>query len=51
MKVVMTVLKFECTKYRCDRCNHEWVPRKDKLPIICPVCKSPYWNRKRGEIN
>jgi len=36
--------------YRCERCNHEWVP-KDKdaehEPVACPKCKSPYWNRPR----
>jgi DNA-directed RNA polymerase subunit RPC12/RpoP len=37
--------------YRCERCGHIWVPRKyemtkdkKKEPIICPKCKSPYWN-------
>ena len=31
---------------RCERCGHEWIPRtKVKVdPIICPKCKSPYWN-------
>jgi len=35
--------------YRCERCNHEWVPRSkiDELPTICPKCKSPYWNTPR----
>jgi DNA-directed RNA polymerase subunit RPC12/RpoP len=34
--------------YRCERCNHEWVPRdKDQEPRVCPRCKSPYWNRPR----
>lgn len=32
--------------YECERCKHQWVPRSklDELPIICPKCKSPYWN-------
>jgi len=33
-------------KEKCLRCNHEFVKRIDK-PIVCPKCKSPYWNRKR----
>jgi uncharacterized OB-fold protein len=35
--------------YRCERCGHLWVPRSkiDELPIICPKCKSPYWNKSR----
>jgi len=41
--------------YSCERCAHMWVSRnldssKSKLPIVCPKCKSPYWNipKKRG---
>ena len=33
--------------YKCERCGHIWVPRKysdKKDPVICPKCKSPYWN-------
>ena len=35
--------------YRCERCNHEWIPRRhsDQEPSVCPKCKSPYWNRPR----
>ena len=37
--------------YRCERCEHEWIPRgeseTDKEPRVCPKCKSPYWNRPR----
>ena len=34
--------------YRCVRCEHEWVPRqKGQVPLVCPSCKSPYWNRPR----
>lgn len=32
--------------YRCLRCEHEWVPREDKLPKVCPRCKSHYWNKR-----
>jgi uncharacterized Zn ribbon protein len=33
----------------CKRCGHEWKPRNDKLPTVCPnpKCKSPYWNKPR----
>lgn len=27
----------------CIRCGHTWIPRK-KVIIICPRCKSPYFN-------
>jgi DNA-directed RNA polymerase subunit RPC12/RpoP len=32
--------------YRCQRCGHEWLPRKNSKgePKVCPKCKSPYWN-------
>lgn len=35
--------------FRCERCEHEWVPRETTKgePTICPECKSPYWNRPR----
>jgi len=32
---------------KCKRCGHEWTPRNDKPPKVCPKCKSPYWNRER----
>jgi len=30
--------------YKCERCEHEWIPRKNSNPIICPKCKSAYWD-------
>lgn len=38
--------------YRCERCEHEWLPRDNARddgidPKVCPKCKSPYWNRPR----
>jgi predicted Zn-ribbon and HTH transcriptional regulator len=33
--------------YRCERCNHEWVPNGEKEPKVCPKCHSPYWNSPR----
>ena len=35
--------------YRCSRCGHEWVPRLEVKPEICPKCKSPYWDRPKKE--
>lgn len=32
---------------KCLRCNHIWLPKKKnkhKISIVCPKCKSPYWN-------
>lgn len=31
---------------RC-RCGHEWFPRGAEKPRVCPVCKSPNWDRPR----
>ncbi len=37
--------------YRCERCEHEWVPRdKNNEPRVCPKCKSPYWNVPRKAV-
>jgi DNA-directed RNA polymerase subunit RPC12/RpoP len=33
--------------YNCKRCNHEWANRNGREPIICPRCKSAYWNREK----
>ena len=33
--------------FKCERCEHEWAPRNKENPIICPKCKSPYWNKPR----
>jgi len=33
---------------RCERCEHEWVPRNlSSQPRVCPKCKSPYWDRPK----
>jgi len=34
-------------RYKCLRCNHEWIPRKDETPVVCSKCKSPYWNKAK----
>lgn len=33
--------------WRCERCSHEWIPRDEGEPNVCPKCKSPYWNKPR----
>lgn len=40
------------TVYSCERCEHSWIPRgaitgEEETPLVCPKCKSPYWNRPR----
>ena len=38
----MAKIKIEVDGYRCERCGHEWIPRKE--PRQCPKCKSAYWD-------
>ena len=37
--------------FKCERCEHEWIPRNEEIPIICPKCKSPYWNKPKKNQN
>jgi predicted Zn-ribbon and HTH transcriptional regulator len=32
--------------FSCERCSHRWISRGNSAhaPIVCPKCKSPYWN-------
>lgn len=35
---------------KCERCGHEWIPRKDKSQVRqCPSCKTVWWDTKKGE--
>jgi DNA-directed RNA polymerase subunit RPC12/RpoP len=46
-------IKSEKEGFKCERCGHEWLPRSnekittDNLPVRCPYCNSPYWNKPR----
>ena len=33
--------------HKCLRCGHDWASRMDRLPKVCPKCKSPYWNKPK----
>lgn len=34
--------------FQCERCGHIWPPRyQDRRPVICPKCKSPYWDKPK----
>lgn len=35
---------------RC-RCGHEWLPRKNEKPDVCPKCKSPRWDKPYVDKN
>lgn len=41
---------FETPSLKCERCDHTWIQRRTELPKVCPLCKSPYWNKKRRKI-
>ena len=36
-------------KLTCQRCGHEWWPRKQMPPGLCPQCRSALWRRPREE--
>ncbi len=41
----MAEIKIEVKGYKCERCDHKWIPRKKEYPILCPNCKSAYWDK------
>ncbi len=51
--ILVGMAKVQLSGYRCERCGHEWLPRKQEEgkqqpdPRVCPKCKSPYWNTPR----
>lgn len=51
----LEIYRIKIDGFKCLRCGHEWAPRDIAVePVICPKCKSPYWNKpkqkfKKGE--
>jgi len=46
------VAKIKLDAYRCERCEHVWVPRvyhEDNDHVIYRKCKSSYWNKRKPE--
>lgn len=44
----MAILEKTVRVFKCDVCAYEWQRKKKKSkgkPRICPVCKSPRWNK------
>jgi len=48
----MAEIKIKVKAYKCERCGHEWIPRKKEYPTLCPNCKSAcpncksaYWDK------
>jgi len=44
---IMGLVEIKVKGYRCNRCGHEWIPKGSDEPMVCPKCKSPYWNKPR----
>jgi len=36
-------------KPRCYRCGYAWESESKEPPVVCPRCKSPYWDRPRRQ--
>jgi Zn finger protein HypA/HybF involved in hydrogenase expression len=43
-------MAIDLPKMKCKRCSHEWYPAKPLVPIVCPECKSPYWNIEKKSV-
>ena len=50
MNITRRKKEMKLPRFKCLRCEHEWIPRTENKPTICPSCKSPYWSieRKNG---
>ena len=46
-KPILSMAKKEIKMYecQCERCKHTWITRTEEIPVVCPRCKSPYWNK------
>ncbi len=45
----MPVITRQVQVFKCSRCGHEWIPRKETPAKVCPKCKSPYWDTPRSK--
>ena len=48
---IMAKIEIKTVGWKCERCDHEWIPRDETPPKVCPKCKSPYWEnppRRKG---
>jgi predicted Zn-ribbon and HTH transcriptional regulator len=32
---------------KCLRCGHTWHPYREKMPLRCARCRTPYWNKPK----
>jgi len=47
VKGIFSIMKKEIKMYecKCERCGHAWITRTEEVPVVCPKCKSPYWDK------
>ena len=38
-------------KWKCEKCDHEWIPRSERIPRMCPNCNSITWDRPIEQEN
>ena len=43
------MVEIKLTKLKCERCGFTWYPRKEDVRV-CPNCHSPWWDKKKGEV-
>jgi Zn finger protein HypA/HybF involved in hydrogenase expression len=41
-------IKIDCLKISCERCGHNWIPRKKEIRI-CPKCKSAWFDKPKKD--
>lgn len=50
----MAILEKTVRVFKCNACGYEWQRKKKSAkgkPRICPVCKSPRWNKSLESQN
>lgn len=46
----MGLQRVQINKCVCERCAYSWIPKdEEELPVTCPNCRSPYWNKPRKQ--
>jgi predicted Zn-ribbon and HTH transcriptional regulator len=49
MSILNIMAKLGKKSYRCEKCQHEWTTRTERVPVQCPKCKSARFNEPREE--
>lgn len=43
----MAETEIKVIQYTCEKCSHKWIPRNNKKPKVCPVCKRMDWQEPK----